>query len=295
MNETHKNPRWMAIAAAGIVILGVLAEGAFKVRNSWYVAIFAGIATYIITRELVDWWRHRDRSPFTYQEPSEAEIILHYEQVRRYAEGLGPIRPGMLESATFLLDEAKGDFERVLSSSDSHEEKARAVIAIVAGATSALGIFGVSKDGRAVVASPIVVDSLIFVLVAFVCLLYVLRVKRYKRPNLATYFAGAMAREELRVALRLSLTPAYAKMTAELAHRIRQEPRALFVAYIAVVAAAVLVLLNAASSNSGVIANVASSASSIPSALRRPPSSLSRPPHSAVAPCPPSPVGRSAH
>jgi hypothetical protein len=249
VKQLRKDTQWFSVFAASVVVLAILAEVKFDVRASWYVAAFAGIATYIITFQLVDWWR--DRRPFTYVPPSDLEIVAAYEDVRRYAEGLGPVRPGMIESATFLLDEAKGDFERVISSSDSHEEKARAVLAIVAGATSALGIFGVAKDGRIVALSPIIVDSLIFVLVAFVCLLYVLRAKRYKRTKLDSYFVGGMAEPELRVALRLSLTQGYAKMTSELAHRIRHEPRALFIAYIAVVVAAVLVLLNSAVVNSG--------------------------------------------
>jgi hypothetical protein len=54
----------------------------------------------------------------------------------------------MTEAAEFLLEEAKRDFERVSGSSASHEDKARAVLGIVAGATGALGVFGVSKDGQ---------------------------------------------------------------------------------------------------------------------------------------------------
>ena len=66
------------------------------------------------------------------------------------------------------------------------------MLGIVAGATSALGIFGAARDGRAVVPTPIVFDGLIFVLIAFVRLLYVLRVKRYQRPDIKTYLSGAM-------------------------------------------------------------------------------------------------------
>jgi len=236
----------IAVFAALAIIVGVLAELSFHVRSTWYVALFAGLATYIIVLELVELWRDRDRRAFSYEQPTEADIQSQYECVQGYAEALGSIYPGMLESANFLLDEAKSDFERVSSSSDSHEEKARVVLGIVAGATSALGIFGVARDGRTIVPSPLVMDSLALILLAFVCLLYVLRVKRYTQPNLTAYFAGAMVRQELRVALVLSLTPGYARMTAELAHRIRHEPRAIFIAYIATVSAAVMLLLNAA-------------------------------------------------
>lgn len=244
MNVNRKHPHWVAVAVAVVVIAIVLWEVSSRLSTSWYVALFAGIATYIIAVETVDWWRERDRETFTYKSPSAREFLAHYEELQQYAETLGPIRPGMVEAAEFLLDEAKGDFDRVSGSSDSHEEKARAVLGIVAGATGALGVFGVSKDGQTIIPTPIIIDALIFVLVGFVCLLYVLRVKRYKRPDLGTYFAGAMVRESLRVTLPLSLMPAYAKMTAELAHRIRHEPRAIFIAYVATVSAAVLVLLN---------------------------------------------------
>ncbi len=192
MNVKRQHPRWISIALALVVVAIVSWEMSSRIQTSWYVALFAGIATYIIAVETVDWWRDRDRETFTYQPPTAREFLAHYEELQQYAETLGPIRPGMVEAAEFLLDEAKGDFDRVSGSSDSHEEKARAVLGIVAGATGALGVFGVSKDGQTIIPTPIIIDALIFVLVGFVCLLYVLRVKHYKRPDLGTYFAGAM-------------------------------------------------------------------------------------------------------
>jgi hypothetical protein len=264
------HPRWTSVAIAFLIVSIVLWEVASRIETSWYVALFAGAAAYIISAEMVNWWRDRDRETFTYRTPSEQDFLAHYKELQQYAESLGPIRPGMTEAAEFLLEEAKRDFERVSGSSASHEDKARAVLGIVAGATGALGVFGVSKDGQTIIPTPIIVDALIFVLAAFVCLLYVLRVKRYKRPDIGTYFAGAMVREELRVALPLSLMPAYAKMTAELAHRLRHEPRAIFIAYVATASAAVLVLLNVTTNPPTGVPRPGASLSSRPTAAEAP-------------------------
>lgn len=244
--------RWFAAAIATVVVAFAVYFTQSGDGSWWKVAVCSGAAAFVIAAQLWEWWRSRARTPFTYEAPSENEFRRLYDGLAAYAESLGPVRPGMLESALFLLEEARRDFERVSNSSDSHEEKARIVLGVVAGATGALGIFGVAREGRPIVATPTVLDALVFVAVAFVCLLYVLRVKHYKRPDLAAYFAGAMLDEKLRVALPLSLLEGYGRMTAEFAHSIRHEPRALFVAYVSIVAAAVLIILGAAASVSPV-------------------------------------------
>jgi hypothetical protein len=240
----RRHPRWISACAALVAVLATLAEASFRI-SIWYVAVFVAMATYIVVTELIDWWRARARKPFEYESPTTEQLEQRFNELQEYASSLGPIRPGMVESAIFLLDQAKETYDHVLGSADSHETKARSVLGIVAGATGALGVFGLSKEGRAVVPGPIVIDALGFAVIAFVCLLYVLRVKRYKRPELSTYYSGATVGPSLRVALPLALAPGYAKMASELEHRIRHEPRAIYIAYISVTAAAVLVLLNA--------------------------------------------------
>ena len=151
-----------------------------------------------------------------------------------------------LETALFILAEAKGVLERADHGSDNIEGKATTLISIVAGASSALGIFGLTKEGRAVVAAPLILLAFFFTAIALGCLLYIVRSKRFDSPGVEPFISPAIVSEDNRVGIALLLARDYHLATDSLLRAIRYEPLALFIAYVAIAAAAGLVLLNAA-------------------------------------------------
>jgi len=190
-----------------------------------------------------------------YQELEEA-----YNEVRalidRVPKGPPHLDGPHFETAAFLLEEAKAGFERVDSGSSNIESKATSLISIVAGASSALGIFGFSKDGKAVVATPTILAAFTFAVIALICLLYVLRSKHYKDPAIDKYVSAGMVAEDNRVGIALSLAKAYRESRDVLAQTIRYEPLALFIGYVSIATAAGLVLINAATARVDMAATV---------------------------------------
>jgi hypothetical protein len=154
-----------------------------------------------------------------------------------------------VETATLVLDSEKASFERTSTGSDNLEAKATTVLGIVAGASSAFGLFGIAKSGNAIVATPLLFTAFMFILVSFVALLYMLRAKTIITPDLRVYLTPAIAREDNRVGLALSLAARYNEMRHELRREIAAEPHALFVAYSSIATAAMLVVLNTIASS----------------------------------------------
>jgi hypothetical protein len=115
---------------------------------------------------------------------------------------------------------------------------------IVAGTSSAFGLFGIAKVGPAIVATPTLFTAFAFVLASFVALLYMLRAKTFGTPDLGVYLTPATAREDNRLGLALSLAARYNEMRAELRREIAAEPHVLFVAYASIATAAILIVLN---------------------------------------------------
>jgi hypothetical protein len=146
----------------------------------------------------------------------------------------------------FLLAEAKASCDRVSAGSDNLESKATTLLGLVAGASGVLGVFGTSRDGKSIIATPILLGAVALAVIALVCLLYVLRAKRVPTPGVDVLISSGMVAEDNRLGLALAITRMYASMRGLLAREVRSEPRALFCAYVATAAAAVLVLLNVA-------------------------------------------------
>jgi hypothetical protein len=179
-------------------------------------------------------------------EPTDADREAAYTAVRSAVAAIEVVRPGAVDTALFLLAEAKASCERVSEHSDNLESKATTLLGLVAGASGMLGVFGTSRDGKSIIATPIVLGAAALTVAAIVCLLYVLRAKRVPIPGLDIFISSAMVADDNRLGLALTITRLYAWMRNELAREIRSEPRALFYAYTATAAAAVLVLLNVA-------------------------------------------------
>jgi hypothetical protein len=110
-----------------------------------------------------------------------------------------------LETAQFVLEEAKAGFERADAGSDNVEAKATTFISIVAGASSALGVFGISREGRAVVATPLILLAFLFTAVALSCLLYIVRSKRFSTPDIEPFISPGIASEDNRLVFAVLL------------------------------------------------------------------------------------------
>jgi hypothetical protein len=181
----------------------------------------------------------------------ERARVQAYDAVRAVMDGIPTGYPHAdapnLGTAQFVLAEARTGFERTDQGSDNIESKATTLISIVAGATSALGVFGISKEGRAIVATPLILLAFLFAALALGALLYVVRSKKFLVPSVAPFISLGIVAEDNRVAIALLLTRAYHESAESLRRAIRYEPLALFIAYVAVATAAGLVLLNAAS------------------------------------------------
>jgi hypothetical protein len=195
-------------------------------------------------------------------EPTDAEREAAYRAVRSAVSAIDALRPGAVDTAMFLLAEAKASCERVSASSDNLESKATTLLGLVAGASGVLGVFGTSRDGKSIVATPLVLGAVALTVAAIVCLLYVLRAKRVRTPGLDVFISSGMVAADNRLGLALTMTRKYASLRNELAREIRSEPRALFYAYTATTAAAVLILLNVAVTSRAPTARAASRAAS---------------------------------
>ena len=178
--------------------------------------------------------------------PTDADRQAAYTVVRGAVAAIDVLRPGAVDTAMFLLAEAKASCERVSANSDNLESKATTLLGLVAGASGLLGVFGTARDGKSIIATPVVLGAVAFAVVAIVCLLYVLRTKHVPTPGLDVFISSGMVADDNRLGLALTITRVYASMRNELAREVRSEPRALFCAYAATAAAAILVLLNVA-------------------------------------------------
>lgn len=151
------------------------------------------------------------------------------------------------DTALFLLDEAKRRFTAVVDGGKAVEEKARQMLALVAGGSSAVALFAApGKEGKVVALSAPIVAALLLTLVAFAVLLYVLRVKERNEPSIATFISEPMASNpKNRSVLALALAEDFEAETLAIYWDRRREPWAMFAAYLCVIAAAFLLALNA--------------------------------------------------
>jgi hypothetical protein len=203
------------------------------------VGLGVGYITYQIAEGTRAVQRRRGRRPIT-----EAEGEAAYTQLRSIIARLEESKIPSVETATFLLDTEKDSFERIYSGSDNLESKATTLLGIVAGATSAFGVFGIAKAGSTIVATPIVLTAFGFVIIAIVALLYMLRAKTFDIPDMTLYLTAATVGEDNRVPLALVVAQRYREMREQLRREIEAEPNALFVAYASIAITAMLVVLN---------------------------------------------------
>lgn len=121
------------------------------------------------------------------------------------------------------------------------------MLGIAAGATSAVGIFGLGKDGAHITATPPLVAALAFLGLAIVAALYMLRAKPFDVVDLSTFTMPATLGEDNRAPLALLIAGRYRDARRRLSRELSSEPNVLAVAYGSIALAAVLAALNALS------------------------------------------------
>jgi hypothetical protein len=178
------------------------------------------------------------------RQPTDDERRQAYEAVRAAVAGIVAFPPGALETAQFLLDEAKAAFERTTARTDRFESKATTLLGLVAGGSGALGVFALSRGGATISRSPFILAALVFVMISFLSVLYILRSKGLAEVDVAAYVSTEMATRDNRISLALLLAAEYGEMDDRLRLEARNEPRALLVAYAATAVAAVLIVLD---------------------------------------------------
>jgi hypothetical protein len=94
--------------------------------------------------------------------------------------------------------------------------------------------------------TPTLFAAFAFVLASFAALLYMLRAKTFVTPDMRVYVTPAVAQEDNRVGVALTLASRYNESREKLRGEVSAEPQALFVAYTSIAIAALLVVLNAA-------------------------------------------------
>jgi hypothetical protein len=176
---------------------------------------------------------------------TEAERERYYRGIRRSTSGIETLRPGAIETATFLLTETKASFDRAAGGATNTESKATVFLSIVASAASALGLFGAHGDRTHVMTRNLAIATTLIV-AALVSILWTLRAKWFPSPNLNAYVSAAMVAEDNRIGLSLALAEYYGEMRVRLETRNRRDARVLFVAYAATAAAALTLLLDVA-------------------------------------------------
>lgn len=225
-----------AVVAAAIATL-------IHTESQWVYPLLVGLGAGYIVYQLAEGIRaarHQRKAQSITPEESEAA----YNELRNILERLDNSKQPSVETATFLLDTEKSGFERTYAGSDNLESKATTLLGIVAGASSAFGVFGIPKAGSSIVTTPIVLTAFGFVVVSIVALLYMLRAKTFEIPDMGKYLIAAVVGEDNRVPLALVVAQRYRQMREQLRREIEAEPNALFIAYASVAIAAALVLLN---------------------------------------------------
>lgn len=177
-------------------------------------------------------------------QPDATQRENAYRAIRRATAAIEVVRPGALETAAFLLSEAKANWEHTRADSTNLESKATALLGIVAAASGVLGVFG-TRDGKIIVATPLATAAMACVIVALICMLYMLRAKRFDGVDIGPFISGAMVRDDHRIGLTLLVAETVYDMQVQLRREIEYDSRVLFLAYVATGAAAIALLANA--------------------------------------------------
>ncbi len=209
-------------------------------RSAPFVATVAGTAVALVVLEMLRLSRSlRTAKP----PPSDADRTNVYMTVKNIIESAGAT--ANIETALLLLTESKASYERVSTGSASVEAKATTLLSLVAGASSALGIFSYAQAAgtRATSLAGLAASAALFI--ALGALLYVLRSKFYRHPITDEYLFPKILDADNRAGIALWLAQTYRDTAVDLRQTVRFEPLALFIAYVAIAAAAMLVLVGA--------------------------------------------------
>jgi hypothetical protein len=150
------------------------------------------------------------------------------------------------EVATFLLDESKRHYHDLLEAGKSIETQATTLLGLAAGGSSAVVVFGLPKDGKVAVTTAPVAIGLGLALCAFMALLFVLRVKIRREPNVASFLSAPIAFEEAnRARIAMSLAEDFESACYGVMWNHRRDVQGMYAAYVCLTAAVLLISANA--------------------------------------------------
>jgi hypothetical protein len=208
------------------------------------VAIVLGVAAcWFVTRIFAARKRQEDRT--RYGDATDEERSRSYAMIRSVSQD-SVLRPGTVETALFLLDEAKAAVDRARATSDGLASKATTLLSLAAGASGALGVVATSHSGKPVPATLAVVAAMACLLITICCSLYILRGKAYDRLDVGALLSAPMIAGDNRCGLALTMALAHWRMAQQLRYDIRNEPRTLFAACASLMGAAALILIHVA-------------------------------------------------
>jgi hypothetical protein len=206
---------------------------------AWFTAVVVVTATSLLIAGLLVDTRSNTRLA---REPPTAEV-----RFRDYERLLSTF-PGVpnADTAIFLLDEAKRHYTALVDAGKAIETKATTLLGLAAGGSSAVLVFGFPKDGKAAVSTPPIFAGLIMALSAFIALLFVLRMKSRREPNVAAFLSAPIALDENnRARIALSLAEDFEAACYDIMWGRRRDRLAMYVAYVCLSAAVVLISANA--------------------------------------------------
>jgi hypothetical protein len=206
---------------------------------AWFTAVILAAATSLLVAGLIADTRSNAR---LIRQPPTAEI-----RFRDYERLLSTF-PGVpnADIAIFLLDEAKRHYAALVDAGKAIETKATTLLGLAAGGSSAVLVFGFPKDGRVAVSTPPIFAGLIMALSAFIALLFVLRMKSRREPNVAAFVSVPIAADESnRARIALSLAEDFEAACYDIMWGRRRDRLAMYVAYVCLCAAVVLISANA--------------------------------------------------
>ena len=207
------------------------------------VAIVAGLGVALAVLELVRLIRSFQTGA---PPPTDADRTRAYDTVKSIIASAGT--SANVDTALLLLDESKASYDRVYAGSTSVEAKATTLLSLVAGASSALGIFSYAQGGSGGLGTSLPgVAAYTSLFIALAALLYILRSKFYRHPVTDAYLFPKILDADNRPGIALWRAQTYRDTALDLRETTRFEPLALFVAYVAIATAAILVLVAAAS------------------------------------------------
>jgi hypothetical protein len=235
--------RFVACALA-ILPLGVVYGVSYFTFHDHAASFLLGLAAFAFSFQ-IGFAQLRIRNDFRVKSDKERE----HESLERYKDALliratfADVENHDVETAALLLEEAKASFDRVYDETSKIESKAAALLTLVAGASSAIGVFGLTRDGHPVTASLSVRFAAGFAVAALFFVIAVHRSKDYDVLAVDEFLDGEFLAADFRAAISLMFARSYVDFREKLSRACRWDSTCLYLAMFSLVGAVGFVML----------------------------------------------------